>query len=111
MKKLIIAVALCLSFSANVANGSWGEPVMDVCEKQITSYVEQTLQTTVEDIDFYYGDQDRGSNDTTAWVRVGSCSGYYVFDLFASELDCTIAHYGRIPNYISRVWPYGDCAN
>ena len=93
---------------SHTAFADWGPPVTHVCKKQINSYVEQTLNTEVESIHFYF-DHDNRSDNNTAWVRVASCSGWVVFRLSTNEMNCQMAHYGRIPNYISGVYMRGDC--
>lgn len=109
MKKINLLLAAMALFVANSAFASWGEPVFDVCDKQVRSYIEHNYEGNITSIDWVYDYDDRGSNGSEAWVRLDSCSGYVVFDLRADEMDCTIAHYGRIPNYISRVWATRDC--
>ena len=84
----------------------WG-PHWDVCERQIQCHIEKVIGTTVDSMDIFH-DPD-GRSDTDAWVKTPLCSGYFVFDMTSSELNCDIVHYGRVTNYIFRVWATGNC--
>ena len=48
-------------------------------------------------------------NASILWARTNMCTGYLVFEFRASKAVCTMDHYGSVPNYITRVWGYGDC--
>lgn len=43
------------------------------------------------------------------WIRSNLCDGFFVA-AFNGTSSCGVAHYGRVPQYVSRVWAHGDCA-
>ncbi len=45
---------------------------------------------------------------TSFWIKTNLCTNYIVAETMAKP-TCSIAHYGRVPIYIRRVWFRGDC--
>lgn len=91
------------------ALGFGGDPVTNVCDKQIAGYLSSNFDADVLSIRYLFDDDDASRRRSSARVRASNCSGEYVFELRANKIDCTIAHYGRIPNYIRYVWTTGNC--
>ena len=43
------------------------------------------------------------------WIEIQACTGYIILELNQPKSDCTMAHYWRRSNFMSRVYAMGDC--
>lgn len=42
------------------------------------------------------------------WIKSNFCNNYFIATTIP-KATCSIAHYGRVPVYVNRVWARGDC--
>jgi len=78
------------------------DPQYGICRAQVESDVEKRFQHRITSIEFtYVTGRGRRPGDTksTALVYTADCPGYHVYDIYATEFDCTArAYYGTPPN-------------
>ncbi len=86
----------------------------DYCKDDIMLYFQQKYGDTVK-VGQMIKDRSRERNGRgwIYWVKSDVCSGYHVFDFaYLESGKCAMPHYGRRPQYVSRVWGHGrDCRN
>ena len=109
---MVRAILVAMSIAAGAGTVSASQP-SNPCDAQIRADVASRFEQKITRIEFSYiqskGGRGGGSK-STALVYVEGCSGYHVYDVFATEYDCeSRAHYGDTPNYVRYRTSGGGC--
>lgn len=87
------------------ASGVIRSPTGNHCLDQLMTGLKNKFG---KDIKFGSVFLDPNCETSYIWIRTNLCSGHFV-GVLPSASSCTAAHYGRVPQYVRRIWAHGDC--
>jgi hypothetical protein len=94
----MVVVLAALSLPGAAEDAEFG-----ICEEQIAADLEIRFAQAISKVDWSFESSLDGLSGlkSQALVYTDSCSGYHVYDIYATDHDCLHrVHYGQIPNYI-----------